>query len=146
MDDSRDADDRLRDLPEWLEEFTDNLEDTEVHALRAHFSGLRFGTSCESGIKITEAQYLYSLHKRPKLRSLLAIQMDKGSLQKTLWRSSTSIRKFGDLITADHKVFNEGCESRNNHRHAVVVQDLATQWIQSYPCTTKSSHETDMSL
>ena len=37
---------------------------------------------------------------------------------------------FGDLITADHKVLSEGCESRNNHRYAVVVQDLATQWIQ----------------
>ena len=37
-DDSRDADDCLRDLPEWSEEFTDNPEDTQ-------FSGLRFGTS-----------------------------------------------------------------------------------------------------
>ena len=34
---------------------------------------------------------------------------------------------FGDLITADHKVLSEGCESRNNHRYAFVVQDLATQ-------------------
>ena len=25
-------------------------------------------------------------------------------------------KKFGDMITADHKVFSEGCESRNNHR------------------------------
>ena len=30
---------------------------------------------------------------------------------------------FGDLIKADHKVLSEGCESRNNHRYAVVVQD-----------------------
>ena len=36
-DDSRDSDDRLRDLPEWLEEFSDNLEDTEVPA-PAHIS------------------------------------------------------------------------------------------------------------
>ena len=41
--------------------------------------------------------------------------------------------KFGDLITADHKVLSDNCESRNNHRYAVVVQDLATQWIQAYP-------------
>ena len=41
---------------------------------------------------------------------------------------------FGDLITADQKVHSDNCESRNNHRYAVVVQDLATQWIQSYPC------------
>ena len=44
---------------------------------------------------------------------------------------------FGDLITADHNVLSEGCEARNNHRYAIVVQDLATQWIQSYPCKTK---------
>ena len=25
----------------------------------------------------------------------------------------------------------------NNHQNAVVVQDLATQWIQSYPCIAK---------
>ena len=49
--------------------------------------------------------------------------------------------KFCDLVTADHKVHNEGCESRNNHRYAVVVQDLATQWLQSYPCETKTSQK-----
>ena len=53
--------------------------------------------------------------------------------------------KFGDMITANHKVLNEGCESRDNHLYAVVVQDLATQWIQSYPCKTKSSHDTGKS-
>ena len=53
---------------------------------------------------------------------------------------------FGDLITADHKVLSETCESRNNHRYAVVVQDLATQWIQSCPCKTKTSQETQRSL
>ena len=53
---------------------------------------------------------------------------------------------FGDLITADHKVLSESCESRNNHRHAVVVQDLATQWIQACPCKTKTSQETQRSL
>ena len=53
---------------------------------------------------------------------------------------------FGDLITADHKVLSDNCESRNNHRYAVVVQDLATQWIQAYPCKNKTSQETPRSL
>ena len=53
---------------------------------------------------------------------------------------------FGDLTTADHKVLSEGCESRNNRRYAVVVQDLATQWIQSYPWKTKTSRATQRSL
>ena len=67
-------------------------------------------------------------------------------MHKTHWRSRTSCRKFGDLITTDHKVLSEGCECRNNHRYAVVVQDLATLWIQSYPCKTKTSQETERSL
>ena len=37
-------------------------------------------------------------------------------------------------------------QSRNNHRYAVVVQDLATQWIQAYPCKNKTSQETQRSL
>ena len=48
--------------------------------------------------------------------------------------------------TADHKVLNEEGESRDSHRYAVVVQDLATQWIQFNPCKTKSAHETEKSL
>ena len=50
------------------------------------------------------------------------------------------------MITADHKVLSEESESRNNHRYAVVVQDLATRWIQSYPCKSTSSHKTQMNL
>ena len=53
--------------------------------------------------------------------------------------------KIGDLITEDHKVLRDECESRNNHRYAVVVQDLATQSLQSYPCKTKNSQETERS-
>ena len=53
---------------------------------------------------------------------------------------------FGDLMTADHKVLSEESESRKIHRYAVVVQDLATQWIQTHPCRTKSSQETQKNL
>ena len=53
---------------------------------------------------------------------------------------------FGDLITADHKVLSEESESRNNHRYAVVIQDLASQWTQSFPCKTETSQETQKSL
>ena len=31
---------------------------------------------------------------------------------------------FGDLITAVHKALSDNCEFRNNHRYAVVVQDV----------------------
>ena len=64
-------------------------------------------------------------------------------------RASTVVPKaerFGDLITVDHKILSERSESRNSHRYAVAVQGLATQWIQSYPCETKSSQETQKNL
>ena len=66
------------------------------------------------------------------------------------WRRTGSVvpraEHFGDLITADHKVLGEGKESRDNHRYAVVAQDLTSQWIQSYPCKTKTSQETEKSF
>ena len=84
-------------------------------------------------------QCLYSLPKRPNLRNLPEDQNHK--------RPVYFVQKiFGDLITADHKVLSEGCESQNNHRYAVLVQDLATQWIQAYPCKNKTSQETQRSL
>ena len=50
------------------------------------------------------------------------------------------------LITTDHKMPSEECESRNNHRYAIVVQDSVTQWIQFYQCETKTSHDIQGSL
>ena len=52
----------------------------------------------------------------------------------------------GELITADHQVLIEDNESRNNNGYAGVVQVLATQWIQSYPCKSKSSQETKKNM
>ena len=44
-----------------------------------------------------------------------------------------------DLLL-DHKVLNEERESRSYHKCAIVVEDLATQWIQSYPCKKQQLH------
>ena len=70
-------------------------------------------------------------------------QITKASCRR---RTGEAAKKFGDLITADHKALNEGCESRDNHRYAVLVQDLATQWIQSYQYETTFAHETEKCL
>ena len=50
-------------------------------------------------------------------------------------------KNFEDLTTRNHKVLSENCESRNNHRYAVVVQDLVIQWIQTYPCKKPKLHK-----
>ena len=140
-DDRRDSDDRRQDLLESLEEFGDNLEDTELPGKRTHFSGLRFGTSNGSGIKIKEATViLLTSQKTENCEVCFANQSDKGSLQKADRQSSTS---FGDLITADHKLFNERSKSRDNHWYAVVVQQ---SWLLSgfnlIRAKTKTSQET----
>ena len=67
-------------------------------------------------------------------------------LQKTLVQSCQERNMFGDSITADHKVLSEGCDSRHNHRYAVVVEDLAPQRIHSYPYKTKTSQEKEKKL
>ena len=85
----------------------------------------------------------------PKVRNCEICKRTKITRVPCRRRNSGAVLRaenFGDLITADHKVLSDNCESRNNHRYAVVVQDLATQWIQAYPCKTKTSQETQRSL
>ena len=79
---------------------------------------------------------------------LRGFQESLDKITKASWRRRTGealprAEKFADLNTADHKVLKEECESRDNHRYAVAVQDRATLWIQSYPCKTKTSQKTD---
>ena len=141
MDGSRDADDRLRDLPQWLEEFTDNLEGTEVHA-PAHISQ---DSDSERPTKVVSKSGNHSFYTHfPKDRNCevcLRTKMTRAPCRRRTGEALPRAEKFGELIPADHKVLNEGGESRNHHRYAVVVQDLVTQWIQSYPCKTKTSQD-----
>ena len=76
----------------------------------------------------------------------LRTEITRAPCRRRTGKDPLRAEKFGDLITADHRVLNEEGESRNNHRYAVVVQDLAAHWIPSYPCKTKTSYETDKSL
>ena len=86
-------------------------------------------------------------HFPEEFRYLLEDENNEGFFQKTCWYSrAQSGTFFGDLITADHTILSEESESLNNHRYAVVVQDMATQWVQSYPCETKNFQETQKSL
>ena len=72
--------------------------------------------------------------------------MTRGPCRRRTGEALPRAEKFGDLITTYHNVLNEEGESRNNHRYAVVVQDLATQRILSYPCRAKTSQETEKSF
>ena len=72
--------------------------------------------------------------KDPNCDICLLTKITRASCRRRANAVMPRAEKFGDLITAGHNVLTEESESRNNHRYAVVVQDLATQWLQSYQC------------
>ena len=124
-DGNRNSDDRVRELPEWLEEFTDNLEDTEVHA-PAHISQ---DSDSERPTKVLSTSRKHSIHTHfpqwSKLRSLLANKNDKGSLQKTHWRSSTSSRKVWWL---------DNSRSQSPHRGGWITEQSSVRCRCSRSC------------
>ena len=101
---------------------------------RTHFSFPKFG-SYERGIK--EAKYFCHFSKDRNCEVCLRTTMTWALCRRRMGKAVLRAEKFGDLITADHKVFNEV------NLDAVAVQDLTTQWIQSYPCKTKTTQETE---
>ena len=93
--------DPTQGIPVWLQPFTVNLEDLEAHVLAQLPLKERtlIGRSCfNSGDTKTE----HSVH---------------AYIRKNQKRSILRTEKYGDLITAEPKVLNEGREFRNNHRY-----------------------------
>ena len=90
--------------------------------------------------------YLLISRKNRNCEICLRTKITRASCRRRAGTVVPRAENIGDLRTADHKVLSEGCESRHNHQYAVVVQNLATQWIQSYPCKAETSQETQKSL
>ena len=139
---------------EWLQEFRENLVDDSVpesHGARVpEHSDSHASSSHEPSLE-TQRRVVPGNHSiyshLPKDRNCEICQRTKITRAPCRRRTGGVVPRaeiFGDLITADHKILSDGSESRHSHRHAIiVVQDLATQWIQSYPCKTKTSQETE---
>ena len=133
-----------------LQEFRENLVDDEIplqggsHASSSHEASLAPTT------KRREDLGKHNVHTHfPKDRNCEICKRTKKTRAPCRRRKGEAVPRadnFGDLMTADHKVLSDNCESRNNHRYAVVVQDLAIQWIQAYLCKNKISQETQRSL
>ena len=51
--------------------------------------------------------------------------------------------KFGDRLTADHAIMNqENMSAEDEALVACVIQDGFSQWLQAFPCKTKSAQDT----
>ena len=136
----------VSEIPEWLQEFRENLVDDEVPVHGDSHASSSHEVSSETIFKIREDLGKHSVYTHfPKDRNCEICQRTKITRAPCRRRNSGAVPRaenVGDLTTADHKVLSDNCESRNNLLQAVVVQDLATQWIQAYPCKTKTSQET----
>ena len=122
------------EIPEWLQEFREILVDDRVPEHRDSHVSSSHELSSEPTCKRREDLGKHSVYTHfPKDRNCEICKRTKITRAPCRRRNGEAVPRaenFGDLITADHKVFSEGCDSRNNHRYAVVVQDVATQWIQ----------------
>ena len=136
------------EIPEWLQEFRENLVDDEIPVQGGSHEASE--ASLEPTTKRREDLGKHNVHTHfPKDRNCEICKRTKITRAPCRRRNGEAVPRaeiVGDLITEDHKVLSDNCESRNNHRHAVVVQDLATQWVQAYPCKNKTSQETQRSL
>ena len=126
------------EIPEWLQEFRENLVDDEIPLQGGSHASSSHEASLEPTTKRREDLGKQNVHTHfPKDRNCEICKRTKITRAPCRRRKGEAVPRavnFGDLITADHKVLSDNCEARNNHRYAVVVQDLATQWIQAYPC------------
>ena len=138
------------EIPEWLQEFRENLVDDEIPLQGGSHASSSHEASLEPIVKRREDLGKHNVHTHfPKDRNCEICKRTKITRAPCRRRKGEAVPRadnFGDLITADHNVLSDNCESRNSHRYAVVVQDLATQWIQAYPCKNKTSQETLRSL
>ena len=117
------------DIPEWAARIHRKLVDDRVPERRdSHASSFH-----EPSLEPTPSRSVdlgkHSVYTHfPKDRNCEICQRTKITRAPCRRRIGGAVRRaehFGDLITANHKVLSEGCESRNSHRYAVVVQDLA---------------------
>ena len=132
----------------WLEEYTKNLVDESVPAHRDTPASSSRESASEPRGKVVSGKHNVYIHF-PRDRNCnisMRTKITRALCRKRIGVAVLGAENLGDLITADHKVLREGCESRNNHRYAIVAQDLAPQRIQFYPCKTKTSQETEKSL
>ena len=125
------------EIPEWLQEFRENLLDDEIPLQGGSHASSSHEVSLEPTSKRREdlSKHIVYTHF-PKDRNCEICKRTK------ITRAPCRRRNSGAVPRAE----NFGDFDNSRPQYAVVVQDLATQWIQAYPCKTKTSQETQRSL
>ena len=138
------------EIPKWLQEFRENLVDDEIPVHGNSHSSLSHEAFLEPTTKRREDLGKHSVNTHffqdRNCEICKRTKITRAPCRRRNGEAVLRAANFGDLIAADQKVLSDNCESRNNHRYALVVQDSATQWIKACPCKTKTLQETQRSL
>ena len=124
----------------WLEDFADSLEVTELHphtVLATQIPNILQKSCHNRGSTVV----IHTSRKHRKCDICLWTKITSSLYRRRSGEAVLRAEKFGDLITADHKVLNEGGESRDNHWYAVVYKISPLNGFK-----TKVSQETEKSL
>ena len=104
------------DIPEWLQQFRENLVDDRVPERRDSHASSSDEPSSEPTPAKSADLGKYSVHTHfPKDRNCEICQRTKITRASCRRRNRGAVPRsenFGDLITADHKVLSDNCESR----------------------------------
>ncbi len=116
---------RDSEIREWLQEFRENLVDDEIQVHGDSHASSSHEVSLEPTFKRREDLGKHSVYTHfPKDQNCEICKRTNITRAPCRRRNGEAVPRavnFGDLITADHKVLSDNCESRNNHRYAVVV-------------------------
>ena len=112
------------EIPEWLQEFRENLVDDEIPLQGGSHASSSHEVSLEPTTRRREDLGKHNVHTHfPKDRNCEICKRTKITRAPCRRRKGEAVPRaanFGDLITADHKVLSDNCESRNNHRYARI--------------------------
>ena len=107
------------EIPEWLQEFRENLVDDEIPLQGSSHASFSHEASLEPTTKRPEDLGQHSVYthfsKDRNCEICKRTKITRAPWRRRIGRFVLRAEKFGDLITADHKVLSDNCESRNNH-------------------------------
>ena len=140
-DDKKNADGPLADLLYWLVDFKDNLVDAELLA-PAHISREPDWEHLVEVVTESKKHRIYTHFPKNQICDVcLRTKITEAPCRRRIGETVPRTVNFGDLITADRKVLNEGCESRDKS----PMHCRRTRSCYSMD-SILSAHETEKSL
>ena len=137
----------LRDLPEWSEEFTENLEDEGVLASRNTPAHTSHDSDSERLTKVVSGKHIIFTHipKDRIFRNTQENQDYKGSLQEAYWWCSTSCRKIWWLDNSRSQslqrrrwISKQSPIRSHSTRLGCLMSTILLMWNKNFSGTTRN--------